>query len=70
MERNPVKSSNISTVGYDKESKELEVEFTSGGVYSFKDVPKEKYEEMIKAPSAGRYFLAEIKGRYHHTRLS
>ena len=40
MNRKPVRSSNISSIGYDSESKTLEIEFHSGGVYQYFNVPE------------------------------
>ena len=33
MERIPVESSNLASVGYDSDSLTLEIEFNSGGIY-------------------------------------
>lgn len=61
MERLPVKSSNIKTIGYDEATKTLEIEFTNSGVYQYKGVPKEIYEGFDKAESIGKYFYANVK---------
>jgi len=42
----------------------LSVTFTSGKVYDFHGVPEEKYHEMVKAESVGKWFNANIKGKY------
>lgn len=39
MNRNPVSSSNVKSVGYDSESSRLEVEFHHGGIYQYYGVP-------------------------------
>ena len=39
MNRTPVNSSNVSSVGYDPTSLTLEVEFHGGAVYQYFDVP-------------------------------
>lgn len=64
MERIPVTSKNIQSIGYDADSHTLEVEFNSGGVYQYSSVPQEVYEGFIGADSKGRYFSANIKGVY------
>lgn len=61
MERVKVKSSNINAIGYDEITKTLEVEFVNGGIYQYKEVPKEIYEGFIKAESVGKYFFAKVK---------
>lgn len=69
MERTPVSSSNISAIGYDSDSEVLEVEFTSGAVYSYSGVPLGEYEGFMNADSKGKYLHANIKGSYPYVRL-
>lgn len=63
MNRTPVRSSNISSVGYDPASRTLEVEFNSGGVYQYSGVPETIYQGFTRAASKGSYFH-DHKGRY------
>jgi len=63
MERESVTSSNIRNAGYDSESKTLEIEFISG-VYKYRDVPVEVWNGLKGAPSKGRYFAQNIKGKF------
>jgi hypothetical protein len=39
MDRTPVSSSNLSSVGYDPDEQILEIEFNGGRVYQYYDVP-------------------------------
>jgi hypothetical protein len=64
MERQPVSSSNIASVGYDPASETLEVEFHSTGVYQYLNVPLFMYERLMMADSVGIFFNAEIKNAY------
>ena len=64
MQRISVQSSNIRSVGYEPGSETLEVEFSSGRIYQYFDVPESEYEGLMSAPSKGRYFNASIKERY------
>lgn len=68
--RNPVKSSNVVAIGYDKENKILEVEFKSGGVYAYRTVEESVYNDLVAAESIGKFFLREIKGNYPYTKLN
>jgi len=52
MERIPVKSSFIESIGY--ESGTLEVTFKDGGMYKYIDVPRETYESVMGAESIGK----------------
>lgn len=69
MDRNPVSSSNISSVGYDADSQTLEIEFHDGGIYQYAGVPESEYEGLISSGSQGRYFHDNIKGRYPFVKL-
>ena len=64
MERQPVVSSNLVSVGYDESKEVLEVEFGGGGVYQYQAVPKQIFEEFMAAPSMGRYFYSNIRDRF------
>ena len=64
MERTPVSSSNISSIGYDADNQVLEVEFTNGAVYSYSGVPSGEYEGFMNSDSKGKYLYANIKNRY------
>jgi len=59
-----VKSSNIKTVAYDPLLNNLIIEFHNGTKYEFVAVPKLEYDNIIKSASIGRYFQANIKGKY------
>lgn len=69
MERTAVSSSNISSIGYDQESNTLEVEFHSGAVYQYFDVPLNIYQEFMAADSKGQYFAQHIKGYFRYVKV-
>lgn len=75
MQRNPVTSSQISSVGYDPSSRTLEVEFKSfnpnmtGSVYQYTDVPAEAHAALVGGESVGRVFKNQIKGAYDYKRV-
>ena len=58
----PVSSSNLSAVGYDPISNTLYVEFHSGSLYAYYDVPEFVHRELLLAPSKGRYHNRFIRG--------
>lgn len=64
MERHPVSSSNLRSVGYDVTTQTLEIEFHSGGVYRYFGVPQGVYQGLMQAGSKGSYFADFIKGHY------
>jgi hypothetical protein len=61
MERQRVVSGNIKSAGYDIDGKTLEIEFLSGGIYQYYNVPAEIYKELLRAQSCGKYFHRNIK---------
>jgi len=69
MKRILVKSSNLHSVGYDKKSQILEIEFLNGGVYEYSEIRKELHEGFMAAPSHGKYYDKFIKGQYPVTKL-
>lgn len=69
MERDPVSSSNIISVGYDASSETLEIEFKSGSVYQYYNVPQSIYDAFIAAPSSGQFFAYQIKNAFPYSRV-
>jgi hypothetical protein len=70
VERIPVSSSDIASIGYEAETLTLEVEFLSGRIYQYFGVPVEVYEAFMNAGSYGRFFHYNIKNRYPYNRLT
>jgi hypothetical protein len=64
-----VESSSIANVGYNARQRILDIQFHSGAVYRYSTVPKEVHAQFLKAPSKGRYFSAQIRGKYPFQRL-
>ena len=69
MLRTKVESSNIASIGYDQLDGILEIEFKSGAIYQYENVPIRVYEVMMKADSVGKYFNAHIKSKYNYRRV-
>lgn len=61
MNRTPVASSNLRSVGYDPDTRTLEVEFLNGGLYRYSGVPVSIHAGLMRASSKGSYFDANIK---------
>ena len=70
MERTPVRSSNISSIGYCEDSNTLEVEFHGGALYAYYEVPADLHTGLKLADSHGSYLHRHIKGKYRYARLS
>lgn len=69
MNRTPVTSSNLASVGYDASTQTLEIEFHNGGVYQYFDVPQGVVDALMSASSLGSFFHAQIRGVYRYARV-
>jgi len=70
IQRKPVDSSNIASVGHSSFTKTLEVQFHSGSVYQYFQVPTKVYQEFKSADSLGKYLSKNIKGKFPFDRSS
>lgn len=68
MERSSVDSSSVRSVGYDAETMILEIEFSTGSVYQFFDVPETVHTALMNSDSKGKFFNARIKDIYRYSR--
>lgn len=68
VEMIPVVSSNLSSVGYDPKTRELYIQFKSG-LYVYSNVPEHVYQELLHAPSHGKYHAAYVKNVYPYRRI-
>ena len=68
MVRTFVDSSDLRSVGY--ANTVLEIEFNSGGIYQYFDVPYQVYIALISAPSHGKYFHQYIKNHYAYIKVA
>jgi hypothetical protein len=58
----------VAEIGYDNTSRTLEVQFKTGTVYQYFDVPQQVYNELIHASSIGGYINANLKGHFRYAR--
>jgi hypothetical protein len=63
MERTPVQSSQIVSIGHCPITDDLEVEFKSG-IYTYFDVPARVHAGLMAADSVGKYLNAHVKNKY------
>jgi hypothetical protein len=70
MKRVPVKSSTLVSVGYDEKGHVLEVEFKRAAVYQYLGVPNSLHEQLMSAPSKGKFFDQRIRERFKTLKLS
>lgn len=65
-----VQSTNLDWVAYDETKKTLYVQFKGGGYYSYDDVPKEIFTDLLKASSKGRFFWMKIRDKFKYKKLN
>lgn len=63
----PCVSSAIAAHGFDPATQTLFLKFTTGGTYSFPEVSNDLYAALQAAESVGRFYSANIKGKYAPT---
>ena len=69
MQRDSVASSNVASLGYDPTTETLEVEFLSGSVYQYYNVPENIYDQMKRSASKGRFLHIYVKNAYPYSRV-
>lgn len=65
----PCESSQVKSHGYDAATRTLAVEYKSGGVYHYHDVPPATYDAMKEAKSVGSFIGKSIKGVHKYARI-
>lgn len=70
MNRQYVTSSHIVSIGYDPYNMILEVEFNTGAIYQYYDIPQSIYDGLMAAESHGTYLAAYVKkGGYRYAQV-
>ena len=72
VEMLPVESSNLASIGYDRDRELLYVRFkgnakSPGSVYAYAEVPGEVHQALMEADRPGERF---IKGRFSYRKLA
>jgi hypothetical protein len=64
VERQRLKSNAILSAGYDPAAQELELEFRSGHVYRYENVPASVFAWLLRTENKGGYVRRMITGQY------
>jgi hypothetical protein len=64
VERQPVKSRILRSVGYNDSTKILEIEFHTGIVYQYLGVPPKVYADLMRSEEIGKYFSEKIRPKF------
>ena len=70
MEWQPLESKMFLSTAYDAEGHILYLRFQSGDVYRYFEFPEDHYQDFLNAESHGKYFLNNIRDRFHYERLA
>jgi hypothetical protein len=54
---------------YDTEMQKLQIVFTTGKVYVYKEVPESLYNDMRKAFSKGEFFNEHIRDKFEFEKI-
>ena len=60
----------IANMRYDDKLHVLRVEFVSGLIYEYKEVPEQVYHEMKTSGAKGIYLNKNIKGKYRFEKIN
>lgn len=69
MPRHPVESRALRSVIYDAEARTLDLEFISGSVYRYFEVPEFTYRALMRAQSKGQFFQTSIDGKFRYEEI-
>lgn len=64
IERFPIDSSNLISIGYDYVRRVLAVRFKSGPIFHYSAVDAGTWERFHESPSKGSFFYHHVKGRF------
>ncbi|MBO4121249.1 KTSC domain-containing protein [Cupriavidus gilardii] len=69
MHLEPVESSVVAAIGYDYHGRKLFVEFVSGNLYRYFDVPASVHRDFMDASSKGEFLNDYILGAYEYEQI-
>ena len=63
-------SSNIKSVSYDSDTKDMTTVFKGDSKYVYRDIPSDTYKKFTESNSAGKFFYSNIKNHYKYSKLT
>ena len=64
-----LQSTSLNAATFQEQRGYLELEFGSGAIYRYRDVPAQVYDELLRAESKGRYFNQHIRNRFRYAKI-
>ena len=65
-----VDSSNLAAIGYDENTSTLTIQFKSGAIYEYYDVPQFEFDNLMGAESKGTRANQNIYKRYRQQKIA
>lgn len=69
MNRYPINSANIVSIGYDETTETLEIEFKLKILHHYIQVPLDEFIFLMKSSNTEKYFVQFIQNKYHFDTL-
>jgi KTSC domain len=69
LDLQPVESTCVARIGYDREAEEVYVEYHTGAVYGYRRVPPFVFDAFATAGSKGTFLNKTIKPRFSARKL-
>lgn len=70
MKRQRVESSSVASVGYDPDTRTLELKYVSGDIYHYFDVSPLVHTALLNATSIGAFVNKRIKPSYRYQQIA
>lgn len=70
MQRKPVKSSMINSIGYDPSTQLMEVEFKNGDVYHYEGIKPHVHSMLVNSKSVGIHLAKHIAPNHKYKKKS
>ena len=70
MNRLSLDSSTIKGIGYDAKSSILEIEFHTGEIRQYDEVPLKIFQKLLTSSSHGGYFISNIKNKFKYRKVA
>lgn len=69
MQREPVSSSVVESIGYNPTTAVLEIKLVAGAIYEYFMVPPSVHAELMKAASKGHFYGEFVRTRFNYRKL-
>ena len=57
----PIASTDIAAAGYDPDGMELQIQYTTGRIYSYQNITPDWYQQFLNMPSKGSFLAQTVR---------